>query len=98
MRGVTFSVAFFVAGVGGGVPPKTRFVRFVKNKISIFKNETHSGGAGVRRPSGGAPPLRGCTAPHGVPDDDCSGLTQAAKDDSAQTAPRQRPDRAQTEP
>ena len=52
-------------------------MRFVKNKISIFKNETHSGGAGVRRPSGGAPPLRGCTAPHGVSDDDCSGLTQA---------------------
>ena len=64
-------------GSSGGVPPKTRFVRFVKNKISIFKNETHSGGAGVRRPSGGAPPLRGCTAPHGVSDDDCSGLTQA---------------------
>ena len=33
----------------------------------------------MRRPSGGAPPLRGCTAPHGVSDDDCSGLTQAKK-------------------
>ena len=32
------------------------------------------------------------------PDDDCSGLTQTANNDSAQTAPRQRPDRAQTEP
>ena len=60
----------------GGVPQNT-FRAICKNKIFIFKNETHYGGAGVRRPSGGAPPLRGCTAPHGVSDDDCSGLTQA---------------------
>ena len=33
-----------------------------------------------------------------APDDDCSGLTQAANYDSAQTAPRQSPDSAQTEP
>ena len=32
------------------------------------------------------------------PDDDCSGLTQTANNDSAQTAPRQRPDSAQTAP
>ena len=48
----------------------------------------------ARRPGG----QRAAKVERLEPDDDCSGLTQAAKDDSAQTAPRQSPDRAQTEP
>ena len=52
----------------------------------------------ARRPEG----QRATKVERPEPDDDCSGLTQTAKErqrpDSAQTEPRQRPDSAQTEP